>query len=229
MICKRLLALGLAVVFGAVCTPALVLAQDYKLEKVDKVPDAFPKAIAGALDPSGVQLVGPDGVVCAMWVRKTIPAKADFSPTLNIHYPLAPGQLVGAMWVPEDDRYTDFRGQEFDKGVYTLRYGQQPVDGNHIGTSETYDFLLALVGKDDDSTKPIGSQDQLSNESAEAVGSTHPAILSLLPPDDVQKSGVLTHDEDRDYWLLDLVATAEKGGKVAKLPMRLVVVGRALE
>ena len=55
--------------------------------------------------------------------------------------------------------FTDFRGQEIKKGVYTLRYGQQPEDGNHIGTSELADFLLAIPAGVDS-----GMQVRLSGE-----------------------------------------------------------------
>ena len=47
---------------------------------------------------------------------------------------VADGTLVGAIRVGA--AWTDIRGHGMKPGVYTLRYGQQPQDGNHVGTSD---------------------------------------------------------------------------------------------
>jgi hypothetical protein len=131
--------------------------------------------------------------------------------------------------VPEGAAFTDFRGQEVKPGVYTLRYGQQPQDGNHIGTSELADFLLALPAEADTDVKPITDFDTLSQKSAEAAGSTHPAILSLLPAEEQAAGGKasLEHVEERDYWIVELTVPGAAGEEKVKVPLRLVVIGRS--
>ena len=108
-------------------------------------------------------------------VRLSVPSRTDRSSTAT-----GAGQLIGALRVPEGTTFTDFRGQEIKPGVYTLRYGQQPQDGNHIGTSELADFLLALPAEADTELKPIADADALSQKSAEAAGSTYSAPRSSL-------------------------------------------------
>jgi len=125
--------------------------------------------------------------------------------------------------VPKRAGLTDFREHELDAGLYTLRYGQQPMDGNHIGTSPTADFLLAIPVADDEDPATIESSKDLFEKSAAASGTTHPAIFTLLPVGDVTiTEPALTHNEDHDFWVLQAVA-AGKGD--AKIPLQLVVVG----
>lgn len=220
----------LTFLLAAMMVPATanrLLAEMHQLTKADKIPDGLSKQIAAQLQDSGHQIAGPEGPVAEIWLAKSVPVKSGFAPTLNIKYPFTPGQLIGVLRVEEGAEFTDFRGQELSPGVYTLRYGQQPQDGNHIGTSELSDFLLAIPAKNDTDPKPITGFDQLSGASAKSAGSTHPAIFSLLPAEDEIKSPTLTHDEDREFWILNVVTAGKAGDKETKVPMRIVAIGRS--
>jgi hypothetical protein len=207
----------------AACAP--VFADDYKLEQASAAPDGLPAAIAAQVAPTGQRVVGPQRPLCTIWLAKETAAKEAFEPSLAIKYPFAPGQFMGVLQVPRRAGLTDFRGNEIEEGLYTLRYGQQPMDGNHIGTSPTADFLLALPVAVDEDPATIGSVEDLFKKSAEASGTTHPAIFTLLPVGDakITESG-LTHDEEQSFWILQMVAS---GAKDAKHPLRLVVVGQS--
>ena len=104
-----------------------------KLETVASLPAGLSKEIAAAVDPKGQTVVGKEGAVCSVWLVKELPIKANFKPTLNVKYPFAPGELIGVLQVQAKSKFTDFRGQEIKPGVFTLRYSQQPEDGNQIG------------------------------------------------------------------------------------------------
>lgn len=197
-----------------------------KLEPVSVLPDGLSKEIAAALDSKGLRMVGEEGPVCTIWLVKEVPTKPDFKPTLSVKYPLAPGELLGVLQVQSKGKFTDFRGQEIKAGVYTLRYGQQPEDGNHVGTSDLADFLLALPAAIDTDPKPIGMFDTLSQRSAKSAGSTHPAIFSLLPTEKPTDQPQLTHDADKDHTILSTVLSG-KGGQ--RVPLRLVVIGKSGE
>lgn len=196
----------------------------HKLSTVQEPPAGLPEKIAAAIEKTGYVVEGESGPVVRIWLAKQIPLKPDFSPTLAVKYPLAPGQFVGVLQVTGKTTFTDFRGQEIGEGLYTLRYGQQPMDGNHIGTSELRDFLLALPVKIDGEPAPIKIEDTLHTQSAKAAGSTHPAIYSLLPAEKTDKAK-LTHDEDKDFWILSVTAEGRAGEKAVKLPLRIVVIG----
>lgn len=223
MISRLLLTLAFAV-----STVATVSAAP-EVKTLKKGPQGVDKRIAASLAKEGYEVSGDDGTVCRVWFVDNVGIQADFSPTLSVKYPFKPGQLVGVLQLGEDSGFTDFRGAEMEAGSYTLRYARQPQDGNHIGTSDTADFLLALPAKKDASTEPMTNPDELNQKSAEASESAHPAIISMLPVEKAGEKPTLTHNEDRDFWILTVSVAAKAKDKTKKLPVRFVVLGHSDE
>lgn len=208
-----------------VCAVSTVQAEEFKVKPVGKGPEGLSPEIAKLLNPVGHQITGPDGAVVDVWLLKSIPVTPGFKPGFSQQYPLSSGQLVGALRIPKGSDYSDFRGQQMTAGTYTLRFGLQPEDGNHVGTSETYDFMLALPAKADTKTAPITNVDDLSEISAKAAGSTHPAIFSLLDPAEASKEATLEQDDFSEHWVLSLTGNGTAKGEKTGLKIRLVVVG----
>lgn len=202
-------------------------APQNRIEPAKKAPEGLSAPIAELLASSGQAVVGSKGTICEIWLLESLKVKAGFKPTLAVKYPFQPGQLLGALKVGEGSGFTDFRGQELAAGTYTLRYGQQPQDGNHIGTSELSDFLLAIPAKLDQKTAPLDPFFALNAKSAKSAGSNHPAIFSLLPAEKDQKSPALQHDEDHEYWILNLSTTGKAKDEAVPVPLRVVVIGRS--
>ena len=205
-------------------------AADHRVEPVDEPApaDAISAEIAAKLAPTGVRVVrGESRTICEIWLCKELQAQADFEATAAVQYPLVPGSLVGvARYV---NKGGDFRDQDIGRGVYTIRYGQQPVDGNHVGTSPTRDFLLLVEAEKDRSTDAIDPKD-LATASAEAAQSSHPALLSLQRPmEGGEKAPSIRHDEERDWWIIRLGGTIRSGETESPLDLELVVVGHAAE
>ncbi|MBX3441821.1 MAG: hypothetical protein KF774_05400 [Planctomyces sp.] len=201
-------------------------AEDASVEVVSEAAQGVSPEIAALLADKAVRVSEGGTPVCDLWLVKSATAAADFKPTLAVKYPFKSGQLLGALTVPSGARFTDFRGQELAPGTYTLRYGRQPQDGNHLGTSDVEDFLVALPAKDDKTAATISDVKVLFRKSGEAAGSNHPAIFSLLPADESPESPKLTHEEQRHLWVLETgLPTGAEG--TAALPMRLVVIGKA--
>lgn len=220
------LTISAAVLAGVACLTGAKPA--HKLETVKSAPAGLSKAVAGLLNAEGHRVSGVKGTVCDVWLVKSLAVQPNFKPSLSTKYPLAAGQLIGALHVAKGQTYTDFRGQELKPGTYTLRYGKQPEDGNHIGTSELADFLLALPAKLDTDPKTINLVDMLHKRSAKSSGGTHPAIFSLLPGKADEKAG-LTHNEDKEFWILTAVVDGKAKDKAVKVPMRIVVIGKSAE
>jgi hypothetical protein len=219
-----LMLLRLSLVSCVVLQAGLLAADDYKVTALDAAaPEGLSAEVAAGLGPQALRLSGPDGDVFDLWLLKSLETQAGFSPTLMVTYPFTGGQLIGALKVTGAG-FTDFRGQDVPPGVYTLRYGLQPEDGNHIGTSEVSDFILALPAKLDQAPAIIADFDTLAKHSAQSVGTTHPAIFSLLPAEDAAEEPALTHDEDRELWILNFVGATADGKQV---PIKLVVIGEA--
>lgn len=213
----------LMLVFAGVALLQVAAKPSHELKTVKDLPKDLPKAIAETMDTTGYAISGPSGDLGSVWLAKNASVKEGFKPSFTVKYPFEVGELVGVLQVAKDASIKDFRGQELKAGVYTLRYGQQPQDGNHIGTSELSDFLLAVPAKTDKMAKPLDS-DKLIEESASAAGSSHPAIFSLLPAEKAADAK-LTHDEDKEFWILEATVSGKEKDKAVKVPMKIVVVG----
>ena len=201
---------------------------EHELGTVKSAPKGLSAAVTAVLNPVGFVVKSGKGSVCEIWRAKSLPVIPTVKPSLNVKYPFKAGQLIGAIRVGKKVKFTDFRGQEIKPGVYTLRYGKQPEDGNHIGTSDLADFLLAIPAMHDKDPKTINLVDALHSRSAKSSGGTHPAIFSLLPAKKIAKSK-LTHDKDKEFWILDTNANGKDRGKAVKVPFRMVVIGKSEE
>jgi hypothetical protein len=194
-------------------------AVDYRLEPLNEAPPAEVSAeVAGALAPTGVRVVrGENTKFCDVWLTKAWQVPADFKATNEVLYPFQPGQLIGVV------RYyrsaTDFREQKLKSGLYLLRYGQQPVDGAHVGTSPTRDFLLVVKATAEDKVEPLDMK-TLNRVSSEATESLHPGILSMQRLQ-AEAYPSLRHNEDHDWWVVGVNGT----GNGKPLPIEFVIVG----
>jgi hypothetical protein len=204
---------------------AAVFAADHRVEVLNEPApaDVVGPKIASVLAPQGIRVVrGKSRIVCEIWLCKewrvdSLKAGDQFL------YPFRQGQLVGLARFPR--KGGEFRDQDVAEGVYTLRYAQMPVDGAHVGVSPTRDFLLLVTIADEDSIDDI-AYDDLTTASADAVGSSHPGLLSMKKvTDDGKKAPSIRHDEENDWWIARLQGIAKAGDKSMDLAFDLVVVG----
>ena len=165
------------------------------------------------------------GSICELWLCKELAIDPEFKPTPARLYPFVPGQLIGLVHFGR--RGSEFRDQTISSGWYTLRFGLQPTDGNHEGTSPTRDFLLLVEAEQDDLPENWDA-DALNEASAEAAGSSHPAMLCLQRASDGDALAI-RHDEANDWWTLHLVGNGVAGQKPTSIPMDLIVAGHAAE
>ncbi|HEY2840267.1 MAG TPA: hypothetical protein VGJ26_14015 [Pirellulales bacterium] len=217
--------------FATLCVLGLCVAASAAEYGIESAEQALPTELAGdvakQLAPTAFKVTNGKKGVCEVWLAKKWPAKADFKATEEVLYPFEVGELIGAIRLAR--KTTDFRNQEIAAGVYTLRYGQQPVDGNHVGTSPTRDFLLLSPAAEDKNPARV-DKDKLFKISKDAAKSTHPAIMTVLPvPDDADAATAptLVHDEAKELWSALLKGTA--GDKNAPRLLNLVIVGHGGE
>jgi hypothetical protein len=197
---------------------------DFRVEPLAEAPPIVElnKEIAGKLKSEGVRVIrGTKTTFCDIWLCKKWDAPADFKATPEVLYPFKVGQLIGV--VRFGRKGADFRDQDIGKGVYTIRYAQQPVDGSHVGTSPTRDFLLLIRAEDEDTAAPT-NRDDLVTRSSDAAESSHPCMLSLQRLA-AKKFPSMRHTDETDWWILALQGTV--GKKV--LPIEFVISGVAAE
>lgn len=224
----------LALVVLSVSAGAQALAQEsYKVEPLKEAP---PAELAGpvkeTLNPEGLRIVDDQGkTVADVWFRKAIPASGKpAGPEGPVLFPtLKVGELIGALRFTEEGR--DFRDQAIAKGVYTLRYGLQPMNGDHLGASPFRDFALLLPAAKDKALGDLAAK-PLHEESAESAGTSHPAILMLLeaPAGAGKTAPTMLHDEEKNTWgVVTSLSLLPKGeSATVALPVQLVVVGMAM-
>ena len=214
---------ALSVLFGClIAVPAW--AADYRVEPLAEGPpaDALKAEIAGKLSGSGVRVIrGTKTTYCDIWLCKQWDVQPDFKPTTEVRYPFQAGQLIGVARFGR--KGADFRDQDIAKGVYTIRYGQQPVDGAHVGTSLTRDFLLLIRADDETEAAPTGKDDLIERSSA-AAESSHPCLLSMQRVA-AEKYPSMRHNDETDWWVVGL--QGEGGGK--PLSIEFVISGVATE
>jgi len=136
----------------------------------DPVPSELSAPIAAQLSPGGVRAsVGANTLT--FWFVKDLGAAAWSG--------VKEGTLVGAAKIEKDFR--DIRGRVVKAGTFTLRYGIQPANGDHLGVSPYREFLLLSPAALDADPAPRG-HDGTVELSKEAIGGSHPAVLSIDPP-----------------------------------------------
>jgi len=204
---------------------AASLAEDGVEPLKEGPPKEIAADVAKALAETGYRVTADGKAVCDVWLAKQWTAKAKFSPSLSMLYPLESGELIGVVRYPK--RAADYRDQQIRAGVYTLRYGLQPEDGNHVGTSTTRDFLVLLPAAKDSKPERLADVMALFKQSAEVSRSTHPAILAMVAAEG--KEAGVRHIEDRELWTVRLVGKAKTGDRAGDLAIEFVVVGHAKE
>jgi hypothetical protein len=184
----------------------LVQAADLSgVAHTDPVPTELAAPVAAKLAAAGVRATANGATITFWWVKDLPGAALKDVPE---------GTLIGAVKLHADGR--DIRGRPLKAGVYTLRYGIQPVTDDHFGVSPFRNFLLlAPAGADTDPASR--AHDAMVELSAQTLGGKHPAVLSIDPSD--AKDPPLS------------VYTTELGHKsliveIGKLKIGIVLIGR---
>lgn len=158
-----------------------VAEESYKVQVFKEAPpSAISSEIGSALTTQGYRIMDGQGKPFAdIWLRKSIPASAKPSGAKGvIQFPfLAESELLGVAQLHVEAH--DYRNQAIPKGLYTLRYGHQPVNGDHLGVSPFGDYALLLPAAKDKSVTALPRK-QLETQSAEATGSSHPGVFFML-------------------------------------------------
>ena len=108
---------------------------------------------------------------------------------------------------------------------YSIRFGLQPQDGDHLGRAESPYFAVLLPIKADTDPSGIKTYKAMVKASGKATATGHPAVLSLRPPsgDGGQAPKLTAPAEDHKAILFKLPAKA--AGAPADLIFELVYEG----
>lgn len=157
-----------------------VLAADLSVRLTDKAPPReLAEAIRQTLQARAVQLLDGDKPVYEFWFCKTVAAQAAPESAAKALDAVKPTTLLGVATANGGTR--DYKDNEVPAGVYTMRLGLQPTDGDHLGTAD-YPWFAVLIPAQHDTT-PTGINDYkpMVKASGKATASGHPVVLSLRP------------------------------------------------
>jgi hypothetical protein len=204
---------AIAVTFAAAIAAA---AQgQYKVQSAGAPPSDVPAALAGKLEKDGAKIVDGSGkTVAEIWLvtdLKKGPKSAEESVTLP---EIPQGTFLGVLRAAGP--YTDRRGQQIKPGVYTLRYSDMPINGDHQGAAPQRDFAVLSRIADDTDPNSTPAFDALMAQSRKASGTPHPLVLSMWKAD--APNPALTNEGESDW-----VLTRKAGDTMVSI----IVIGKA--
>lgn len=201
----------------SVVSPAAAQGIEAQSHK-DPVPQEIAPPVNAALAPGGVRATA-SGVTIDFWWVKAL----EVGVTPAAWAAVDEGALVGAVRFGADFR--DIRGRAIKAGVYTLRYGVQPDNGDHLGTSPFRDFLLLVPAALDTDGAPRG-HDGTVDLSKRTIGGSHPAVWSIDPP--VTAEALLAkHTTELGHLAVIVEVPCTRGGTPAGLlRFGIVLIGR---
>lgn len=156
----------------------------------EKPPAELSAGVQSRLAPAATVVVGE--ATLEIWLVRQLEKNGDGPGWSSVES----GTLAGAVRV--SGNFKEIRGKVVKPGVYTLRYGQQPQNGDHLGISLFREFLLISPAALDRDPKVLGF-DGVVALSKEVIGTAHPASLSIDPPEDAPGAVLSTYQNESGH------------------------------
>jgi hypothetical protein len=219
-----LLSAGLLLVTAV---PAVADVADYKVKTIEKAPPKeLIESVQKLLDSSAVQFTDKNGdLIAEVWLRKPIPVTGELKDNKAAYKNVPATSILAAVQFAKD--WKDYRGKKIPAGVYSLRLGMQPQDGNHMGTSPYPEFCVLLAAKLEPKAD-VMDPDEMVERSAESIKQAHAGVLLLFPTDKGGATAELTV-QNKDHIVLNLRSEVTANGKSGTLGIGLTLVGHANE
>jgi len=193
-------------------------------EKKATAPAEVPEAFAKLLAADGMRVVAPDGKARAeLWWRAELPLEAKAEGGFDLGR-VASGTFVAILRAPGGT--ADYRDQAIEAGVYALRYFHQPADANHLGTSDSRDFLILTSLKEEKSPEPVATKEKLLELAVPISPSDHALVLYVTKasePAPADGAARVVKRGDHDEQALELSLAAQAVGAPAET-LRIAVV-----
>ncbi|MFO0937663.1 MAG: hypothetical protein U0798_14245 [Gemmataceae bacterium] len=157
------------------------------------------------------------------WFRKAIPSRATAEQIKNglTYRELPETGIVGVVRLSKP--FVDYRKQEIPEGLYTLRLGFQPENGDHMGTAPYTEFLLLSPVKEDRTLDETDLKTVVAM-SKKATGGDHPSVMLLFPNRDWKEVPSI-EEKECGVSLLQLKRPLTINGKEAAIGMGIVIAG----
>ncbi len=155
-------------------------ADDFKVKSIEKkAPEEIGESLRKELQPEAVQLLDGDAPVLEFWFRSYIPLEAKPEKARDALGKMKETTLIGIVAVHRKLR--DYQDGGIPEGLYTMRLGIQPEDGDHLGTSDYEFFAVLIPAMRDKEVDGIKDHKTLTKTSKKGTPTEHPIVLSLRP------------------------------------------------
>jgi len=198
--------------FGLVAAAAFAQTQ----EAAGPPPSDVDPAMAGMVQKDGVRVKNGAKTLMEFWFVTKAPTDGNNSQDSVTFQNIAPGSFMGVMRFPE--RGSDRRGQTIKPGVYTMRLGFYPQNGDHQGVAPQRDFLVLAPVSVDKDPKATPAFEAMVDMSRKASGTPHPAVLSTWKVDQANFKPGISQEGEGDTVLQT---------KIGDLPAAVIVAGTA--
>lgn len=191
-------------------------------------PKAISDSIRKLLDKQSVQFLDADGKSLAeLWFRTSVPADATPEQIKNgiTYREIKQSEIIGVIRFDQDT--TDYRKQKVKAGVYTLRLGYQPADGDHQGASTYKEFLVVLDPAKDTKTELMDYK-ELVEMGMKTISTGHPGVFMLFPNPKPGPAPKLEAKE-MNHWVLNTKEEITVDGKKtgASIGIGITLIGQA--
>jgi hypothetical protein len=209
-----------------IASPSVAQDKKYsiKLQPAEPPPE-IQEPIRKLLSTESIQFFDHSGkLICEVWPGKELKFDATPEQIKNglTYRELKETQVVGAIRFKEP--WHDYRTQKIRPGVYTLRLGLQPQDGDHAGKSQFTEFVLLSAAVHD--AKPdTMTHKNLVDMSMKSIDSGHPAVLMLFPNEKPGKTWI--ESRPRDHWVVNFACGVKTANGSGLLGFGLTPVGEA--
>lgn len=174
---RRILLVLICVLF---VLPVPGAAQDGVEPGEKGLPDAVSAAVKGLLATKSYDVKIGGDVLGRFWLRGEVPQEGSNQSAFGVGFGgLKPSVLIGVLEL--DREWRDYKAKPVKPGIFTLRYGLQPADGNHTGVSSYRDYVLLIPAAEDADPAVEYGYGELNLLSSMASGTVHPAVMALFP------------------------------------------------
>lgn len=189
------------------------------------LPDVLSESVRNVLEDKASTVKDGETEIMSLWFRKSIPSKATEQQLKNglTYRELPETVIVGAVKLTKP--FVDYRKQEIPAGVYTLRLGFQPENGDHMDTAPHTEFLLLSPASDDQSIEEMDLK-SLVKLSKKATGGDHPAVMLLFPIAS-EKVDLGIAEKEGNVRLLQIKRNIEANGKTTQLGFGITIAGKS--
>ncbi len=177
---KILLSANKLILAFAVLVAWPALSAEFTLKTAaTEAPKEIDESIRSKLQTKALQLLDGDKPVYEFWLCAEAPLKSKPEAATKGLANIKETTLLGAVAVRSDQH--DYRNNDILAGVYTMRLGLQPQDGDHLGTADYPYFAVLTPIKRDTKLDGLPNFNALVKASGKDTATGHPMILGLRP------------------------------------------------